>query len=80
MNKSIINYRTFEKWLTNNINSVECVDCIEGCLLDSLLYCDNNGLYTAFIETFETSNSSCYTMLSGSIDEVSKEWDKLKRE
>lgn len=37
------------------------IDCIEGCLLDDLLYETRRG-YLAFMETFQNANSSIYTM------------------
>lgn len=80
MQKQKISTNSFDNWLTKNINSVECIDCIDGVLLDSLLYVDNNGNYTAFIDTFLTTNNSCYTMITGSEKEVLNFWESLKDE
>lgn len=78
MEKLKVSYKFLEFWITQN--GAECVDCIEGVLLDSLLYIDNQGKYTAFLDTFLTTNSSCYTMITGTQEEVFKIWDKLKEE
>ena len=78
MEKLKVSYKFWEFWTAQN--KAECVDCIEGVLLDSLLYIDNQGKYTAFLDTFLTTNSSCYTMITGTQKEVFEIWDKLKEE
>ena len=80
MEKLKVSTKFFDFWLSENIKKVNCVDCIDGVLLDSLLYVDNNGNYTAFIDTFLTTNSSCYTMITGSEKEVLNFWESLKDE
>ena len=60
-------------------NKAECIDVIEGCLLDSLLMATKRG-YIALIETFATTQSSTYTLYfstdSGDIYEI---WESLER-
>lgn len=80
MEKLKVSTKFFDFWLSENIKRVDCVDCIDGVLLDSLLYVDNNGNYTAFIDTFLTTNSSCYTMVTGTAKEVLNFWESLKDE
>lgn len=80
MEKLKVSTKFFDFWLSENIKKVDCVDCIDGVLLDSLLYVDNNGNYTAFIDTFLTTNSSCYTMITGLEKEVLNFWESLKNE
>ena len=50
----------FEKW--EKQNQAEIIDGIDGVLLDSLLYSTKNGT-AAFMETYETTNSSVYTLI-----------------
>lgn len=78
MEKLKVSDNFLEFWIKEN--KADCIDCIESVLLDSLLYVDNNGNYTAFIDTFLTTNSSCYTMLTGTENEVLTEWENLKEE
>lgn len=80
MEKLKVGTKYFDFWLSENIKKVECVDCIEGVLLDSLLYVDESGKYTAFIDTFLTTNSSCYTMITGSEKDVLNYWEQVKTE
>ena len=50
----------WEKWI--NQNSAVCIDCAEGCLLDSVVYDCKNGI-AFFFEHYLNSNSSGYEML-----------------
>ena len=47
----------------------EVVDCIEGTLLDSVLYW-HNGEYVAFVESYVNCWSSCYEVFTGDAAEA----------
>lgn len=59
------------------------IDCIEGCLIDSVLI-DSSAGYIAMIETFQNVWTSVYTVYMGNNDEVYGVWenymDKVKGE
>ena len=74
-----IGLQHLNKWIETHEKNAECIDCIEGVLLDSLLYSTPGGLI-AFIETYETANSSTYTVIWGNKNEIFTEWEKLKEE
>lgn len=79
MEKLKVSTKYFDWWLSEN-KKAEIVDDVDGVLLDSMLYIDSNGKYTAFIDTFLTTNSSCYTMITGSEKEVLNFWEQIKNE
>ena len=55
-------------------NEGEVIDCIEGCLLDDFLVECKRGLM-AVLETFETTNSSKYTVYFSKFrSEVMRVW------
>ena len=55
----------------------EIEDAVDGSLLDNYLLYTSNG-YIAVVETYETSNSSVYTVCSGNDDEIISLWDEIK--
>lgn len=58
-NITIGRINNIEKWLTQN--KAECMDCIEGCLLDNAVYACKNGI--AFIyEKYLNCWNSCYEL------------------
>ena len=79
MEKLKVSTEYYDFWLSEN-KKAEIIDGVDGVLLDSMLYIDNNGKYTAFIDTFLTTNSSCYTMITGSEKDVLNYWEQVKTE
>lgn len=60
-----------------NENNAVIEDCIEGCLLDHLLYVTESG-YIAFIETYVNSNMSTYTVYeTADVNEIEAIWDPI---
>lgn len=55
----------------------EVIDCIEGCLIDSVLIDTKDG-YIALIETFQNEWTSVYTMYSRDNDEVYDVWENYR--
>lgn len=59
---------------------IECVDIVEGCLIDNLLLYDHKyHKYYMCIEHAQNEWSSCYQVIIG-VDDVLERWDKLKKE
>lgn len=50
----------WEKWIAQN--NAECIDCAEGCLLDSVVYSTKRGI-AFFFERYLNSWCSGYTFL-----------------
>ena len=55
----------------------EVIDCVEGCLLDSVLIDSASG-YIALIETYQNEWTSAYMMYSGDNDEVYSVWEDYR--
>lgn len=56
----------------------ETIDCREGVLLDSYIAINKEGAMFIAFETYETSRSSGYTIItSDSEEELWKRWDEI---
>ena len=62
----------------NNREEIELIDCIEGCLIDNLLFynCETQ-IYYMCLEYPLNCWSSCYQVRYGTEEEVYEVWDKL---
>lgn len=65
----------------NSREEIELIDCIEGCLLDSLLFYDcKTEKYYMCLEHYQNSWSSCYEVYYGTEEEIYQKWDKIREE
>lgn len=61
-----------------NKESVETIDCIEGCLIDSfLLYDSETDLYYMCMEYAQNEWTSCYKVWCGNVNSISEKWDSF---
>lgn len=62
-----------------NRENIEFVDCIEGCLIDSLLLYDSKAdLYYMCIEYAQNEWTSCYKVSCGNGKIIYQKWDSIK--
>lgn len=59
--------------------NIECVECIEGCLFDSLLLYDNNAdIYYMCLECAANEWCSYYRVYRGAKDIIWSKWNEFK--
>lgn len=59
---------------------IECVDIVEGCLIDNLLLYDHEyHKYYMCMEHAESEWSSCYQIIKD-VDNILERWNKFKEE
>ena len=59
--------------------NIEITDCIEGCLIDSLLLYDNKAnLYYMCMEYAQNEWTSCYKVSCGNEKIIYQKWDSIK--
>lgn len=62
-----------------NRENIEFVDCIEGCLIDSLLLYDSKAdLYYMCLEHAQNEWTSCYKVSYGNGKIIYQKWDGIK--
>lgn len=58
--------------------NIECVECIDGTLLENLLFYDSElEIYYMCVEYAKNEWTSCYKVYAGKCIEIYNEWEKL---